>query len=320
MIPERGTQEYIDYVIALAARPTLREGVINEPRAFYDEVAVNPVTGTETPGTPGVFVNGEQFPIRLTRMLAAVRYLNTAANIAPEEDINAIGLRMVFHDQYYMNPQFLPLPLWGNVPVAAAESVSQGLSTWDFVHNGRPFVLSTRDTLVVDIQLQDIAAPATPVPVRVQFSGFGMLSKRPYLFSSVRNLSALTSISMPTTDFRNDGSEPVIITDMTVLVGAELGSTNPSGDINRVRINVRQVGNGTNARWFHGPLVPVVIDRMQATLVGPTTGRAVVHEFPGDGLLWEPGEGITFFCNNVGGVESTDSVLVLALLGYIMVR
>jgi hypothetical protein len=322
-IPEKGTQDYTDYVIALATRGTLREGIINEPRAFFDEVVVNPALGSETPGNAGVFYNGEQFPIRLTHLLGCVRFLNNAAEsqeIDNEANINAVGLRLVFHDQYYMNPQMLPVPLWGNKPVAAAEVVSFGVSTWDFVHNGRPFVLSTRDTLVVDIQLQDAVVPETPVPITVQFSGFGMLSKRPYLFSSRRNLDALTSIAMPTTDVRNDGSEPVIITDMTVHVGAELGTVDPEGNISRLRFNIRQIGNGTNAKWFSGPQVPIAINRMQATLAGPTTGRAVVHEFPGDGLLWEPGEGITYFAANVGGDDELSSVLALGLLGYIMVR
>jgi hypothetical protein len=148
-----------------------------------------------------------------------------------------------------------------------------------------------------------------------------MLSKRPYLFSGRRELDSLLTTSLPTTDFRNDGSEPVIITDMTVHVAAELGTVNPEGNIGRLRFNVRQVGNGTNAQWFSGPQVPVAVNRMQATLAGPTTGRAVVHEFPGDGLLWEPGEGITYFAGNVGGVvQGFNSVLCLGLLGYIMVR
>ncbi len=107
---------------------------------------------------------------------------------------------------------------------------------------------------------------------------------------------------------------------MAVHVAAELGTANPEGNINRVRINIRQVGNGTNAQWFSGPQVPVPIDLMQATLMGPTTGRAVVHEFPGDGLLWEPAEGITVATRNIGGDQNFDSVLVLALLGYIMVQ
>lgn len=321
MIPEKGTQEYIAYVISLAERRTLREGVLNEPRAYFDEITVQPERGRATQGNPGAFYNGEQFPVRITHMLGAVRFLDAVDNeVDDETNVNGIGLRMQFHDQFYMNPMFLPVPLWVNKNVAAAEPVAQGNSSWDFVRNGRPFVLSARDTLAVEVQLRDVLVPDEPVPVTIQFTGFGMLSKRPYILTSRIELDDLTTQTMQTTDLRNDGSEPIIVTDMALHVANELGSVNPEGDINRVRFNIRQVGNGTNAKWFSGPQVPAPLNLMQGTLAGLTTGRAVVHEFPGDGLLWEPGEGITVQVNNLSGEDDFSSVLVLGLAGYIMVQ
>lgn len=322
-IPPRGSEQYIDYVVNLA-KGRVRQGIINEPRAFFDIVPLPaqaaPAVGIVTPGNPGVFENGEQFPIRLTHMLAAVSFLDDDGNEDDQFNIQSIGLRLIFHDQYYMNPQFLPLPLWGNKVVAASDVVSFNTSAWDFVENGEPFVLSARDTLTVTVQLNDLVDPGNDIPVTVAFTGFGVLSKRPYLLSSRRNLDSIVATNLSTVDMRNDGSEPIVITDMTVNVGAEAGAVDPRGVIGRVSLNVRQNGNGTNARWFQGPTNPVNIPNMQATLAGVTSGRAVVHQFPGDGLLWQPGEGITVEAQALNIIEEDfASRLALAFTGYIMV-
>lgn len=331
-IPKKGDSDYVDYVVQLATGGVIRQGRVNEPRAIFDQFTIDP-NGVITQGTPGVFVNGEQFPIRLTHLLASTTYLNDPAQGNPTPDnplnIQRIGLRMVYHDQFYMNRSFLPVPVWGNKVVAASDTVSFATSAWDFVQNGQPFVLSARDTLEVDVQLNDFADPSAPVPVTVVFTGIGAISKRPYLLDSEIQLANLQIRTMQPSDFRNDGSEPIVITDMTVNVGAQLDADDPQGDINRVSINVRQVGNGTNANWFSGPQTPVPVPNMQANLCGLTTGRAVVHELPGDGFIWEPGEGLTvegqlIIEQQVGPQPPPppvgfDSRLTLALAGYIMV-
>ncbi|MHC4717521.1 MAG: hypothetical protein ACYS5V_11160, partial [Planctomycetota bacterium] len=330
--PQKGDPDYVDYVVQLAKGGIIRKGIINEPRVIFDEFTIDP-NGVPTEGSPGVFINGEQFPIRLTHMLMSTTYLNDPEQGDPVPDnplnIQRIGLRMVFHDQFYMNRAFLPVPVWGNKVVAASDTVSFATSAWDFVQNGQPFVLSARDTIEVDVQLNDFADPDQAVPVNVVFSGIGALSKRPYLLNAEVQLTDLSVETMQPSDFRNDGSEPIVITDMTVNVGAEFGAADPQGDIRRVRLNVRQVGNGTNATWFVGPTNPLAVDRMQADLCGLTTGRAVVHELPGDGFLWEPGEGLTvagqrIVEQQVGPAPPPPpapafvSRLTVALAGYIM--
>lgn len=317
--PQKGDPDYSDYIIQLAKGGFLKRGVLNEPRMYFDEIDQTDVAGTVRAGSPGVFRNGEQFPIRLTRLTAAVRYEDQGNDIDLETNIQRIGLRMVYHDQFYMNPDFLPLPVWGNQQVAGSPAFSEGDSHWDFVANGQPFVLSARDTLVVKLQLQRLPASLNHVAVNVVFTGIGMLSRRPYLFNGETLLTDLTETDMSTVDFRNDGSEPIAITDMTVNVGPDSNNANPQGDIGRVRINVKQVGNGTNAEWFRGPVTPVAIPNMQATLLGLTTGRAVVHQFPGDGFLWEPGEGLTIETAALNAPAGFNSVLCLALAGYLMV-
>lgn len=317
-IPEQGTQEYIDYVVNLAKGPVMRDGIINEPRVFFDLVDMPADQEIETAGNPEALVNGEDFPIRITHMTACVRFLNSEDPPVVDDQFNiqTIGMRLQFHDQFYMNPAFLAVPVWGNKVVASSDTVSFGTSSWDFVSNGQPFVLSARDTLQVRVQLNNTNDPQAPIPVTVTFTGFGMLSKRPYLMSSTVQLAALGVVIMPVTDFRNDGSEPIVITDMTVNVASELGATDPTGRIGRVSLNVNQVGNGTNALWFKGP---VGIPNMQATLLGVTSGRAVCHRFPGDGLIWEPGEGIQVAARPTSINGGFDSNLLVGFAGYIMI-
>jgi hypothetical protein len=318
MAPEKGDDKYTDYVIELAKPLQIRSGVINVPRVYFDEIPLSAVADGITVGTPGTLVNGEQFPVRLTRMVASIRYLTQAGLLANDIFLQRVGLRMRFHDQYYMNPNFLPVPLWGNQCVAPPVPVGSNLAHWDFVKNGQPFVLSARDTLIVSVQLQDAANPSSAVPVSVMFTGIGELSRRPYMFSGSVDLDTVARTDLSTVDFRNDGIEPVVITDMTVSVSAQEDATT-EGNINRLRINVRQVGNGTNADWFVGPQTPPPpIPLMQATLCGVTTGRALVHEFPGDGLIWLPGVGITV--ENQARIAGMTAVLVIGFSGYIMVQ
>jgi hypothetical protein len=313
--PPKGDPGYVDYIIALSKRGLIRKGVINEPRTFYDIVELH-ANQTVTNGTPGVLVNGEQFPVRLTHMLASVAYLDNQGDVDNEANIQRIAQRLTFHNQMYMNSQFLPLPLWGNKPVAAADAVSPGTSHWDFVANGQPFILSARDTLLITVMLNDAGKPTSAVPVNVAFTGFGVLSKRPYFLNSQVLLDDVIPVNMTTVDFRNDGSEPIVITDMTMNVAGEVESNDPTGSIGRVSIQIRQIGNGTNANWFDGPLIGPGM-RMQGTLLGVTSGRAVVHQFPGDGLIWEPGEGITLEAQLLA--PNVTSRLTVAFSGYIMV-
>ena len=58
-----------------------------------------------------------------------------------------------------------------------------------------------------------------------------------------------------------------------------------------------------------------------AQLLGVLSGRAVVHKLPGDGLIWEPGEGIAVEAQGLvgGGEVLNQSFLNIAALGYITV-
>lgn len=297
---------YIDHLVELAAK-NLKDGVIEEPRGYWDEITLN-APNVISECAPNVFENGEQFPVRLTHLTAAM-----PESSVDERLIQRVGLRLTFHDQYYMGRDHAPVPLWLNENVAAGDLITDGASSQVF---DRPVILSARDSLNVRVQLID--APDAARRVSVSFTGTGMLSKRPYFFSDEVDLTNVQPTALDTSRFRNDGVEPIALTDWAVHCGAELGDATGNGDIRQVRVNVRQIGNGTQAQWFQGRTVPTPRERLPAVLMGTRTGRAVVHRFPGQGLLWEPGEGITVDALALtADVES--AIVAVALHGYISV-
>jgi hypothetical protein len=327
-IPEKGTGAYQDYVISLAMGPTLEEGVVNEPRLYYDMLSVDlAAQNVEVQGAPDAIYNRELFPVRLTHLTASTGWA-TLSQVVPPLFLQLIGLRLRYHDQFYMNPEFVSIAAWANKVVAAPDVNSAAMSAWDFIASGsRPPILAKQDTFQVDVQCDDVDAntisATAPLPVTVSFTGFGALSRRPYFLSGTVLLTAPTKrTSVVASNFRNDGNEPIIITDMTVLVGAQfVNSVLIAGDIRRVSLNVRQVGSGTGSWWLqsNGQLPSLC----PAALLGITTGRAVVHQFPGMGQLFGPADGMTLamqptkfpVVDNLGHNVPVN----VAFVGYIMV-
>lgn len=312
------TKEYDAWLIKLAS-DNLSRGIIEEPRAYYDEIEVSATTGIITRSSPEVFQNGERFPVKITHMTCGIQYLTTEADpeVADERNIQRVGLGLRFHDQWYMNDRYIAAPLWATGVCTAPLQTSQSTACWRF---DRPFILSSRDSLAVKVGL--IEGQDTAVPVTVAFTGIGIKSKRPYFFAGDTALTDTVMTSIPGGNYKNDGAEPVLVTDMTVNVAAPLGTLDPTGDIRNLRIQVSQLGNGTNSSWFIGPrtIVPPLLG-IGAQNLGVYTGRVVVHRFPMDGLLWEPGEGIDIFVQRLStATEAQDFKLSIALLGNIVVQ
>lgn len=301
-------QRHIDYLVKLAS-DNVCKGVIEEPRFYYDTMTLL-TNGQTSEGQRDTFRNGEQFPVRLTHAVFALRP-DFDQNLGTDERlIQRVGLRMTFHDQYYMSRDFVPVPLWSNKVVAGPSAITTGFSSYTF---DRPVILSARDSLRVTVALE--STPTTPRRVVVSVTGIGMLSKRPYFLASEVELSNTNPVVLDSADFRNDGTEPVALTDMVLHCGAETEDATGAGDIRQLRVQVRQIGNGTQADWGIGPTSPPLA-QCPATLLGLTEGRAVVHRFPGDGLIWEPGEGI--IVQGIALASSTEGLeLATALVGYI---
>lgn len=327
------TNAYSAYMQLLAKTNPTR-GVLFEPRAYFNMFQMNGVQ--EVHGNPEVFRNGEDFPVFITHLTASVTYRNqaNAANL-DERLIQRIGLYLNFHDQYYMNaPQQLggsgsdatiqaaPVPSWQNVATGGPEVLTRGVSSWRF---DKGAILSARDTLKISARLYSL--PAAAVPVTVSFTGMGLETRQPYFFSGTVQPTSLGWIEFDPTNFANDGSEPVLLTDMCVQVQADIEAVDPTGDSRRVYISVRQVGNGTGADWFHGPVnmtTPGVGDlvpnaALPAVLLGQKQGRAVVHQFP-QPLVWEPGDGITATMQALVASAGTTVNANLGLLGFIAVQ
>lgn len=311
-----------------AAKQIQLDGVLYEPRVYFDTFLVSSDQNSSqiVAGSPNnIFVNGEQFPVSLQWMTASL--LPASGN---EKDflpdprlLQRIGLRVRYHDQYYMARTHAPIALWANTPSAAPDFVSPSTASWDFE---QPFVLSARDSLQITVQCPFSIAVQEFIPLTVSVSlhGIGLLSERPYFLSGKTTLTDTTSTNLPTTFFRNDGSEPIVIGGMVVNVftpaqaGAEI--TIPA---NVITVQCRQIGNGTNADWVQGPS-PIYSSQVPVVLLGAKTGFNMLHRIPGNGWQWRPGEGIEIDVNNLGlpgGEEEPITYRVgVACLGYIAVQ
>ena len=294
------------------AHENIKRGIIREPRVYFDLVQMVTSTTQIAFCHTDVFRNGEDYPVRIHALTAAVR----ATDSTDERQIQRIGMRLMGHDHYYMQREFVPIPSWHNKVCSPSPLMAFGQSGWK-LHT--PFVLSSRDAM--DIRAQLVSTPSNERDITFSMTGVGMDSMRPYFKSSTQTYdAALTPAAMDPEDLRNDGDEPILITDVTVHCSAADQSNNPQGDIRQADISIRQIGNGTQAVWMNGPIGQD--DLCPAALLGLTNGRAVVHCFPlGSEVLWEPGEGLRVEFQPLFSQAALATIYVeVALIGTIEVR
>jgi len=301
--------------IQLLAADTVCVGRLNEPRAYFDTVTVPETASTSEifPGSSAVFRNNEDFPVQIKWLVIGTNWLDGQNNPVDERFLARIGLRIRQHDHYYMSRQLVACPLWSNTLSTAPLSISNAGVTWTFTH---PVVLSARDTFQVRVALT--AAPVASRTVRVAFHGVGRLTSRPYFFESQAVLTNAVVTTMDTAPFRNDGAEPVDIQFMVANVSSEPSDADPTGDSRAATIQINQVGNGTNADWIKGPVFPTPILRPPVSQLGCTLGRSIVHQLPGSGWVWEPGEGVQIDLARLGTLD-TDTPVTISMLGHISV-
>ena len=65
-------------------------------------------------------------------------------------------------------------------------------------------------------------------------------------------------------------------------------------------------------------MFPVPIQRPPIEMIGNTLGRAIVHQLPGSGWIWEPGEGCEIDLARLGTLPYGVPVNV-SMLGHISV-
>lgn len=332
------TDEFIQFL----AQRNVMDGILYEPRIkcqlfdFSNATQVRPLASDDA-----TFINGEQYPVRVTHIVAAIRdqgpnpYV-VAASSDPRL-VQQIGLRVRAHDTFYMNDEFVRLPLWATQPTAGPDPVSRALSSWTFgfgKHRSGVF-MGSKDNFQVHVALEYPvdADEEEGLGVWVTFHGVGAESRRPKQLTGFRTFTAADGVApraIAPQSFLNDGTEPLEITEITVHCQAPDGTagTDPSGNIRRLRMKVQQSGNGTNQRWTNTPNIaspiPGIVnldDCVPASLWGLTTGRSVVHELPKNsdeypGWLWYPNEGMTL---EVQPAPDLQTAVYVALVGHIVV-
>lgn len=294
---------------------------ICEPRVFFDRVTFD---GSNRIGLvhPEIFRNGEKSPLQIKYIMAAMLeqdvYPPSNPIIGDERMVQKYGMRIFDHGSFYMNGDYIPLPLWHNKTTAAADFISKAVSVWRF---DRPLRMASRDSFEIKINLE-IATTSTR-HVQVTFEGYGEISKVPYIFTGgidVTSDDGTNEVDISPDLFKNEGLEPVVIETITVNCGPDDEDTDAEGDIRDLNISVRQVGYGTNRDWVTGPLNPIVFSRVPAQLLGLSQGRCVVHELPADGWIWEPNEGVTIQLEQqLPTPQRAGEVVLIGMAGYLLV-
>lgn len=310
--------------IIRTAKENICKGVIEEPRIFYDEISV-PEDGTIGFGAADVFKNGEQYPVKIHWMTCAIGFLDDDGQpITDERLIQRVRLRFTFHGQDYMRRAHVLAPVWHNRPAAAPDSVAFGQSS---MRPELPWILSARDSLLVRARIDGGVSEGASRTAAFAITGVGLDTSRPYFKAAELDIDDALEHPFNPALFRNDGDEPILVTECAAHLSAESNSQSPQGDIRPLRLAVRQQGNGTQADWVVGP--PNFSDLAPAVLFGTQAGRAVVHQWPPNeyggrgapGLYWEPGEGIQVEVRGPdGGLnDGTPVRLVIALVGSLVV-
>lgn len=332
-----------EFVTFLAARNVL-DGIAYEPRvkAQLFDFSASGASATVQASDDATFINAEQYPIRITHVLAAIRDQgpNPTVEAASSDPrlVQRFGLRIRAHDTFYMNDEFVRLPLWGTEVIAGASPISRAVASWKFGY-GKDRIgvfMGSKDNFEVMVALEYPVDPITEVGlgVWVTFHGVGAISRRPKQLTGFRTFTAADGVSSRSMGanqmFLNDGTEPLEICEMTVHAQASNGTagTDPSGNIRRLRVSVRQVGNGTNQRWTTTPHLTTsppmfnMNDCIPAPLWGLTTGQAIVHELPKNsdgypGWLWMPNSGLTLEVQPAAAVQAA---CYIGLAGHIVVK
>jgi len=301
------------------SKDLLPDGVLYEPRVYSNVFRMesdNPFLAVQG-FLRDAFVNGEQFPV-------TIKYLT--ASVVPAEDqalnnylptrIQSVAMRIRYHDQWYMAQEPASLPVWSNQPVALPDLVGASVSNWKF---DMPVVLSARDSLQIRVSKQ---YPSTPsqFTVAVSAHGVGFLSGRPYFFYDDISLDNLQPQNLITAAFANYSSEPIVLEGLVFQARPDPNTPNAIADIANLCVEIKQIGNGTNADWLRGP-PSYAGGRVSAVLLGTQAGRAIVHRLPGNGWLWRPGEGIEVECRHlVPEVPQVVYEVAIAAIGYIAVQ
>lgn len=304
-------------------------GLLYEPRMYYDVIRYTSSSDARQAGNPDIFRNGEKYPVRITHITAAVLPASAASPaLSPaqgdERMVQRYNLRVRAHDDWYMQENFVPLPLWHNVVQAAGDVITRSTATYNLRY---PLILGQRDTLEIETRLEEATSNGART-IGMSADGVGMMSRRPKRLASTTDRTTTDETTLDTDRFRNDGAEPMEIHSLTFQCSAEANDGDPTGNIRQARCRIRHIGNGTNEWWMVGPIGPSndLDNHCPMVLLGKDVGRAIVHALPqtvegpeglAPGWLLEPGEGVTIETEAV--TTGREEPLAIGMLGYAIV-
>lgn len=302
-------------------RRNVIDGAFYEPRILYDAFTVNAGTLDQK-----IIENQDEWPIRITHMIASVAPLSTMNQDIPlrgdERILSMARVKVTAQDQPFFNNNRFLMGVFGNV-VTASPQANAGLASWTL-----PKILryGGRDTLDVAVELLPPGAQNGGRVVSLMLSGNGRKSGVPYVFQGDTGESGLLTtadVFLDEADFKLSAAEMVDIDTVGVHVSGELTGTTLQGDARRALIQIRQNGNGTNTDWFHGP-----VDRpkMLASLLGVSCGRSIVRALPYDaqdqerGLLLYPDQALNVEMDLLPDIQRLDDEEIwLGFAGYAIV-
>lgn len=332
----------IDALVREAAK-NLDRGVIAEPRVYYNAWApANTLLNVPRRSTAQAFMNGEQFPVRITHATVNSRSpLERELSPWPvDTNIFDWKIRFKHHDQAYPSGRPLLVPNLHNCNIGLAHFVNDSAVHYEFE---RPYVMTPRASLRIEW-----AAPGTLDFTEALFSttvtliGVGMYSFRPYVLSDSQSLvfyaqreaSLIRGMFNPE-NLRNDGQEPIAITDLVFSTGVT-DTVEARGNVpdyalqmplSEIGLRIRAQGDNTGANWTtfpalesaDAPVRPFPKEFVTARLLGKDGGRAVTHRFPGEGVTIEPGDEIIVEMTQLRELHP-EAMVEVALLGYIEVK
>lgn len=302
------------------ASQNICDGILYEPRLYWTVLSPTAATPLAV-SDPEVFRNGEDFPVRITHVLAAIRKTSDSDD---DRLVQNYGLLLRKNDTYYMNTIHAALPLWHNTRAAAGDIVMASTATWKF---WKPLIMGARDVFEASAQLEfAVGAEDGSRRVSISFNGVGLLSRRPKQITSYidfESANGTSVVSFDSDDLKNDGVEPLEIHEAVINVAGE-SNISPAGDILVARLQCRLRGNGTNAEWVQGPttVAGITTSNGPAVFFGPSVSRAVIHTVPTGtdghpGWLWYPGMGVTAELKYLYGEEQS---IYIGLLGHVIVK
>jgi hypothetical protein len=321
----------IDLLVRTAAKNAVK-GVVEEPRIFFDVIPIGTVVQAVKTNDLEAFINRERFPVRITHAAMAIIPYGDDEDVVVGDDeryVQRVGLRMRNHAQWYMRQNFVAAPLWLNENTGQVANTARGSSSWTLP---RPVILSARDAMAIRLKIDAVCAFQGSIErrdVTVSMMGVGLLSSRPFFFADTKTFLSTDAGEEKTlnpTNFRNDGKEPVAITDVSIYVSPGMTSDGTPiedslGDVRYVGLQIQHLGNGTQSKWFQGPQGPLAVPYLPASLSGFRSGRCIVHRFPLDGLQLEPGDGVQVEATPliVDDEDPENFRLGVALMGYISI-